>query len=122
MLALFPHCQIHTIDFTSSPPPFVEPRIHFYKWGIVGTDDPSRNFYNLPSVVQKLEHMDKEIDVFKMDIEGYELETSGAIFASKEGKKIFRKMRIILIVEVKLLSRCSVSSTPVCYFNITLTP
>jgi hypothetical protein len=97
MLALFPHCQIHTMDFTSSPPPFVEPRIHFYKWGIAGTDNSSRNFYTLPSVVQKLEHMDKEIDVFKMDIEGYEFEALRAIFASEEGKKICKKMRIILM-------------------------
>jgi hypothetical protein len=97
MLVLFPHCQIYTFDFTSSPPRFEEPRIHFYKWGIAGTDDEERNFYTLPTVVQKLEHQDKAIDVFKMDIEGFEFESMGAIFASEEGRKIFKKMRMILV-------------------------
>ena len=72
VLARHPNCEIHTFDLGTNPAS--DPRIHFHRWGVAKVDNVEANMYSLLTIQKKLGHMDRQIDIFKMDIEGSEYE------------------------------------------------
>mmetsp|Transcript_2090 Transcript_2090/g.5624 ORF Transcript_2090/g.5624 Transcript_2090/m.5624 type:complete len:366 (-) Transcript_2090:524-1621(-) len=88
-----PDCEIFTFDPTvmshnlsSSLPPFVQ----FRHWGLKGDDTFERGmqFYRLDTIMDKLGHTDREIDIFKIDIEGHEYKAFEGVFKRGYEKKI----------------------------------
>eukprot|EP00386_Alphamonas_edax_P006781 GDKI01021797.1.p1 GENE.GDKI01021797.1~~GDKI01021797.1.p1 ORF type:complete len:388 (-),score=54.78 GDKI01021797.1:208-1371(-) len=67
-------CEIHTFDHTigdnpSNKPPYV----HFHPWGIAATD--GTDTFTLETIIKKLGHETRPIEIFKIDVEGYEYST-----------------------------------------------
>lgn len=71
-------CEVHTFDCTGDQTRFRVPvndgRLHFHyeclHGGIAGTEKPSPLFLTLEEITQRNGH--RQIDLFKMDIEGFE--------------------------------------------------
>ena len=73
-------CEIHTFDPTISENPSNKPDyVHFHKWGL-GIEDKEgvrkkRELYSMSTIVEKLGHKNRRIDIFKIDCEGCEWST-----------------------------------------------
>jgi Methyltransferase domain len=87
--ALGTHCEIHVFD----PDPSYgrkndaeKKNIHYHPWGLKGEgdEDPAASntmfkgqiFYSLPQLMDKLGHIGRRLDVFKIDCEGCEVTSS----------------------------------------------
>lgn len=69
---LLPHCEIHTFDHTVGPRPSRRPPyVHFHPWGL-GPDGERPHVLSLASIVRRLKHVGRTIDIFKIDCEGCE--------------------------------------------------
>lgn len=77
-----PHCEIHTFDHTIGPNPSCKPaNVNFHPWGIkppglrLGISTTDSPLKSLPEIVSALGHWDRQIHVFKIDVEGAEFES-----------------------------------------------
>jgi hypothetical protein len=89
-----PDCEIHTFDPTIGNSPSNLPthgKISFHPWGMADKDNGS--YKTLDSIVDELGHTGKEIDIFKIDCEGCELETFRTWF---EGSTLIRQIQLEL--------------------------
>ena len=88
-----PECEIHTFDPTIGEQPSNLPagNIHFHPWGLAAQDDGV--FKTLPTIITELGHTGREIDIFKIDCEGCELNTYRGWF---EGATNIRQIQIEL--------------------------
>ena len=77
------HCEIHVFD---PSPSFARDgdaernNIHFHAWGLRSSYHPTEqfggfHFLSLPEILEKLGHVGKRIDIFKIDCEGCEWST-----------------------------------------------
>ena len=93
MHALFPHCEIHTLDHTvaaPSNPPFV----NYHSWGLSNVDEGSVNYvgdrvvlnngaiYSFPTVMKAMGHEKRTVHTLKIDIEGFETLAFNPYFSS----------------------------------------
>lgn len=92
-------CKIHAFDFTPGlQSPFdtqYKDKIHFHRWGLLAEDGTISlrgedvQGYSLDTIMDKLGHKGKTLDILKIDIEGSEwgfLERLVPVAGSKEGK------------------------------------
>jgi hypothetical protein len=85
-----PDCEIHTFDPTVGDSPSNLPthgKINFHPWGMAGRDQGM--YKTLPTIIDELGHKGEEIDIFKIDCEGCELETFRSWF---EGPTLIRQI------------------------------
>jgi len=68
-------CEIHTFDFGKYWEAAAEVGVNYHQWGM-GADTPNGRFKSLSTTVEDLGHQNREIDLFKIDCEGCELETA----------------------------------------------
>ncbi|KAL7547504.1 hypothetical protein ACHAWF_010794 [Thalassiosira exigua] len=74
------NCEIHTFDPANYKTKALENGVHYHMWGIDGvarTDERGRKFKTLRQTVEELGHLNRTIDVFKIDCEGCELSSFG---------------------------------------------
>ncbi|CAB9508200.1 expressed unknown protein [Seminavis robusta] len=65
-------CEIHTFDPTISTQQYKgNDYSKFHEWGL-GEEDPEKKQISLETVVQKLGHQNRTVDILKMDCEGCE--------------------------------------------------
>lgn len=59
----------------------MHPNIHFHKLGISAKDQADDNTWSLATLMAKLNHTGRQVDVFKIDVEGFEYEVFPALLA-----------------------------------------
>ena len=87
-----PECEIHTFDPTVGDSPSNLPahgKILFHPWGLA--DQTEGPYKTLSTIVDELGHTGKEIDIFKIDCEGCELETFKTWFS---GTPLIRQIQL----------------------------
>jgi len=68
-------CEVHVFDHTVTNPTNVPEGVTFHPWGLSLASDPSNSMYSLYDILEKLDHVGKSIDIFKIDCEGCEWTT-----------------------------------------------
>lgn len=63
-------CDIHTFDCTGDFSAGAPKGVTYHKWCVGGTDDESKSYYTIPTMMNKLGH--HRVDYLKMDVEGWE--------------------------------------------------
>jgi len=74
-----PSCEIHIFDPTGeyARPENAEKNMHFHHWGLMGSkQNKTKDMYDIFEIMKKLGHEDRVIDIFKIDCEGCEWESS----------------------------------------------
>ena len=78
-------CEVHVFDHTVTDPKNVPPGVNFHPWGLAAVSDPSNSMYTLHDILERLDHVGKVIDIFKIDCEGCEWTTYATWLDSKNG-------------------------------------
>ncbi|CEM12199.1 unnamed protein product [Vitrella brassicaformis CCMP3155] len=88
-------CEVHTFDHTVAVPEAKPEHVHFHRWGIdqpgkganLKADDPGPLTAGLNEIITALGHESREIDIFKIDVEGAEFKSLTPLLTSGEWRK-----------------------------------
>jgi len=78
-------CEVHVFDHTVANPTDVPQGVQFHPWGLAAVSDPSNSMFTLHDILEKLDHVGKKIDIFKIDCEGCEWTTYTTWLDSRNG-------------------------------------
>lgn len=78
-------CEVHVFDHTVTNPTNIPQGMEFHPWGLAAQSDPSNSMFTLHDMLEKLDHVGKKIDIFKIDCDGCEWTTYPDWLDSKNG-------------------------------------
>ncbi|CEL99428.1 unnamed protein product [Vitrella brassicaformis CCMP3155] len=88
-------CEVHTFDHTVATPKAKPEHINFHRWGIdqpgrgasLQADNPGPLTAGLNEIITALGHENREIDIFKIDVEGAEFKSLTPLLTSGAWRK-----------------------------------
>lgn len=72
VLAMQPECEVHTFDHTVKRTPQVA-SVELHLWGLGQGNGSHPPLYSLTDIMSKLGHAGRELDMLKLDVEGWEI-------------------------------------------------
>eukprot|EP00386_Alphamonas_edax_P003418 GDKI01010419.1.p1 GENE.GDKI01010419.1~~GDKI01010419.1.p1 ORF type:complete len:360 (-),score=67.61 GDKI01010419.1:28-1107(-) len=97
-------CEIHTFDHTIGPNPSNKPAfVNFHPWGIDARDH--NPLFTLETIIKRLGHEKRKIDIFKIDVEGYEYSTLTPLLQQKKWRKDPPIQQVLIELHVRPTSR-----------------